>query len=77
MGQALKERRELYYLRPHGGEICRFSDASEGLLHIVPKYKHLGTYFTEKHDLEAEIGVRIGTAWAAFHATSWPTNISP
>lgn len=69
-GPGSKECRELYFLRPHEGETCYFDDASEGLLHIVPKYKHLGTHFTEKHDLEAEIGVRIGTAWAAFQSIS-------
>ena len=39
---------------------------------FVPMYKHLGTYYTDKHDLEAEIGVRIGTAWSAFQSISKP-----
>ena len=69
-GPGAKPLREMFYLRPHGGEPCTFDDASEGVLHVVPMYKHLGTFFTEKHDLEAEIGVRIGTAWSAFQSIS-------
>ena len=71
-GPGSKSLRETYYLKPHGGIPCRFSDGSDGLLHVVPMYKHLGTYFTEKHDLEAEIGVRIGMAWSAFQSISKP-----
>ena len=69
-GSGAKELRERYYLHAHGGEPCRFVDAAESLLHVVPRYKHLGTYFAEKHDLDAEIGVRIGTAWSAFQSIS-------
>ena len=69
-GPGAKALREKFYLRAHGGEPCPFDDSSVGLLHVVPMYKHLGTFFTEKHDLEAEIGVRIGTAWSAFQSIS-------
>ena len=71
-GPGARALREHYYLHAHGGEVCEFNDSSQELLHIVPMYKHLGTYYTDKHDLEAEIGVRIGTAWSAFQSISKP-----
>ena len=43
-GSGAKELRERYYLHAHGGEPCCFVDAAESLLHVVPRYKHLGTY---------------------------------
>ena len=71
-GPGARALREHYYLHAHGGEVCEFNDSSQELLHIVPMYKHLGAYYTDKHDLEAEIGVRIGTAWSAFQSISKP-----
>ena len=71
-GKRAPALRERYLLRKDGGEDCQLPDGTTGTLHYVPVYKHLGTFFSDKHNLEQEINARIGAASAAFQQLARP-----
>eukprot|EP00435_Cladocopium_sp_Y103_P055564 s1033_g18.t1 len=69
-GSGAPELRREFQLNGASGMQCRLDDTRECWLHIVPAYKHLGTFFATDGGFDAELKHRIGQAMSAFSVLS-------